>query len=355
MLAWSASRSALSTAAYDFHVTWLRRKWQWLIGPAVIGLLALAGWLIPTGDFLVMPGGAIDTAGMVSVPSASKSPSRGKLLLVTIYSSPANGDEWLFGHVAPNARLLPARTQLPPNTSYERFRHIEEAMMADSQTTAKVVALRALGYDVPEHGSGVVVQNVEPRSAAQQAGLQKGDLITAIDGTKVETDQQLITLVGGLMPGTPVTLNLKPNNSESERDLKVTLGARPNDPQKALLGISPQTYQPRFDFPVQINIDSQGIIGPSAGLVLTLAVVQALGGHDITRGHAIAATGTVDLQGNVGPIGDVQDKVLAAEGKAEYFLAPKQDYEAARVTAQRLHVVEVDTIQQALDFLRGLA
>jgi PDZ domain-containing protein len=227
--------------------------------------------------------------------------------------------------------------------------------MADSQTTAKVVALRALGYDVPEHGSGVVVQNVEPRSAAQQAGLQKGDLITAIDGTKVETDQQLITLVGGLMPGTPVTLNLKPNNSESERDLKVTLGARPNDPQKALLGISPQTYQPRFDFPVQINIDSQGIIGPSAGLVLTLAVVQALGGHDITRGHAIAATGTVDLQGNVGPIGDVQDKVLAAEGKAEYFLAPKQDYEAARVTAQRLHVVEVDTIQQALDFLRGLA
>lgn len=325
------------------------------MSPAAIALAALIGWFIPTNDFLIMPGQAVDTSGMVTVQSPAANTSRGKLLLVTIYSAPANADEWLFGHVYPNARLLPAHTQLPPNTSYERFRHIEENMMADSQTTAKVVALRALGYDVSEHGGGVVVQNVEPRSAAQQAGVRKGDLITALDGTKIETDQQLVSLVGSFAPGTAITLNLKPNNSDAARDLKVRLGSRPNDPQKALLGISPQTYQPRFDFPVQIGIDSRGIIGPSAGLVLTLAIVQAVGGQDITHGHTVAATGTVDLQGNVGPIGDVGDKVLAAEGKAEYFLAPKSDYQAAKARARKLKVIEVDTVQQALDFLRGLA
>lgn len=318
-------------------------------------MAALSGWLVPTKNFLVMPGSAVDTASMVSIPSGRGQAQRGKLLLVTIYSAPANADEWLFGHAYPNARLLPAQTQLPPRTSYEQFRHIEEAMMADSQTTAKVLALRALGYDVPEHGGGVVVENVEPRSAAQQAGVQKGDLITALDGTKVETDQQLINLVGTFVPGTAVTLNLKPNNSDAEHDLNVTLGARPNQPRKALLGISPQTYQPSFDFPVQVNIDSQGIIGPSAGLVLTLAIIQAVSQQDITHGHLIAATGTVDMQGNVGPIGDVEDKVLAAEGKAEYFLAPKADYDAAKAKAHKLKVVEIDSVQQATTFLQGLA
>lgn len=336
-------------------MSWLRRKWQWLIGPALIGFVGLVGWIVPTNDFLVMPGSAVNTASMVKVPSTPAAPSQGTLLLVTIFSAPANADEWLFGHVYPHARLLPARTQLPPNTDYERFRHIEEAMMADSQTTAKVVALRALGYDVPEHGGGVVVENVQPRSAAQQAGVQKGDLITALDGTKVETDQQLIELVGTFMPGTAVTLDLKPNNSDAQRNLKVTLGTRPNQPDKALLGISPQTYQPKFDLPVQVSIDSQGIIGPSGGLVLTLAIIQAVSGQDITHGHRVAATGTVDLQGNVGPIGDVEDKVLAAEGKADYFFAPKADYDAAKSQAENINVVQIDSVQQALDFLRGLA
>lgn len=310
---------------------------------------------MPTKNFLVMPGSAVDTARMVSTPSSASHAERGKLLLVTIYSAPANADEWLFGHVYPNARLLPAQTQLPPRTSYEQFRHIEEAMMADSQTTAKVVAFRELGYEVPEHGGGVVVENIQPRSAAQQAGVQKGDLITALDGTKVETDQQLINLVGTFMPGTAVTLDLKPNNSDAERDVSVTLGARPNQPGKALLGISPQTYQPSFDFPLQVNIDSQGIIGPSAGLVLTLAIMQAVSQQDITHGHRIAATGTVDLQGNVGPIGDVGDKVLAAEGNADYFLVPKADYDTAKAKARKLQVVEIDNVRQAANFLRGLA
>jgi PDZ domain-containing protein len=121
------------------------------------------------------------------------------------------------------------------------------------------------------------------------------------------------------------------------------------------LGISLQTFQPKFDFPVEIGIDSKGIIGPSAGLVLSLSIIQALSPADITHGHAVAATGTVDLQGNVGPVGGVEDKVLAAEGKAEYFLAPKSDYQAAKDRARKLQVIEVNTAQQALDFLNTLA
>ncbi|HLG72769.1 MAG TPA: PDZ domain-containing protein [Chloroflexota bacterium] len=334
---------------------WLRRRWQWLVGPAAVGLAALVGWFVPTGDFLILPGEAVNTAPMVQVASAPAKPRGGSLLLVTIYSSPANFDEWLFGHVYPHAHLEPARTQLPPNTSYERFRHLEEAMMADSQTTAKVVALRQLGYTVTEHGQGAAVTSVQRGSAAEAAGIGRGDLILAIDGQPVTTASQLVDRIDAARPGQTVRITLKPNNSDAQKEVEATLRARPNDPNRALLGVTPETYRPSYDFPVPISIDSRGIIGPSAGLVLTLSIMQAASPTDITHGHNVAATGTIDLSGRVGAVGGVPDKVYAAEGRAEYFLVPKADADTARKTATRMKVVETDTLQQAVDFLKSLA
>ncbi|HLQ33078.1 MAG TPA: PDZ domain-containing protein [Chloroflexota bacterium] len=336
-------------------MSWLRRHWQWLTGPALIGLAALVCWFVPTGDFLVMPGHAVPARTMISVSSAPPKPGQGELLLLTIYSGPANVDEWVFGHFYPHARVVPARTQLPPNTSYERFRRLEESMMANSQATAKVVALRQLGYSVPERGQGAVVENVQRGSAAEAAGLHRGDLILALNGQQLDTAGQLVDLVAGKRPGGSVRLRLKPNDSEAERELEVTLRSRPNEPDRPLLGITPVTYRQSFDFPVQIAIDSKGIIGPSAGLVLTLAIMQAAGRDDLTHGRNVAATGTIDLDGRVGAVGGVADKVISAEGRAEYLLVPKEDYHAAKASASRVKVVEADTIQQAVDFLRSLA
>ncbi len=335
--------------------SWLAGASPWVLVPgAAVALAALIGWFVNTGYFLVLPGQALSTSQMVSVPGSAPKSQPGELLLVTIYSAPANADEWLLSHVYPNAHLEPARTQLPPNTSYESFRHIEEAMMTDSQTAAKVAALRQLGYDVPQHGKGVVVDGVRPGTPAEAAGLHKGDLIVAAAGQPLETDEQLIRLVGGMQPGDQLELRLKPNNSEVETALTVTLGARPGQPRTGYLGIGTLTFQPRYDFPVAVSIDSKGIIGPSAGLVLTLSIMQALSPTDLTHGHKIAATGTIDLQGNVGPVGGVHDKVIAADNRADYFLVPKADYAEATAQARHMRVVEVDTLQQAVDFLNGL-
>jgi PDZ domain-containing protein len=335
---------------------WLRRWWPALAPPVAIGLAALVCWFVNTNDFLVMPGEAVDTSKMVSIASAPPKSRSGQLLLVTVYSSPANLDEWLFGKVWPHARLLPAQTQLPPNTTYERFRHLEEAMMTDSQTVAKVVAMRELGYTVVQHGEGAVVDQVQRGSGADRAGIGKGDLIVAIDGTPIQTDQQLIDLIGQLPPGRQISVTIKPNNSETQKTVEATLGARPGEPDKPLLGITPVTYHPTWDFPVKVNIDSQGIIGPSAGLVLTLSIMQGLSPTDVTHGHNVAATGTIDINGNVGPIGDAGDKVLAATGHADYFFVPKANLEEAQSQASsRIKVVEIDSIEQAKSFLDGLA
>ncbi len=95
--------------------------------------------------------------------------------------------------------------------------------------------------------------------------------------------------------------------------------------------------------------------GPSAGLMFALTVCNSLSPTDLTGGRRIAGTGTIDADGVVGPIGGVEEKVVAAEDAgAAYFLAPPANYPAALAAARRIKVVEVSSASDALAFLRRL-
>lgn len=76
-------------------------------------------------------------------------------------------------------------------------------------------------------GHGVV--SVEANSPAADAGLERGDIITAIDGDQVGADQPLQSLLYARTPGDEVTLTVQRDNEETT--LQVTLGERPSDVQ----------------------------------------------------------------------------------------------------------------------------
>ena len=77
--------------------------------------------------------------------------------------------------------------------------------------------------------------------------------------------------------------------------------------------------------------------------------------QDLTGGRKIAGTGTISLDGKVGPIGGVEQKVAAAEGAgAEYFLSPPENYAAAKSVARHIKVIKVATAEQAIQFLKSL-
>jgi PDZ domain-containing protein len=95
--------------------------------------------------------------------------------------------------------------------------------------------------------------------------------------------------------------------------------------------------------------------GPSAGLAFTLGILQRFSKTDLTRGHRIAVTGEIALDGSVGPIGGVKQKVIGARwAGAQYFLLPAANYDEARPYAQGLTLVPVHTIDEALAFLKKL-
>ena len=126
------------------------------------------------------------------------------------------------------------------------------------------------------------------------------------------------------------------------------------DTPKLGIQISPAGYI--FNPPFPISIETNKISGgPSAGLMFTLAVYNSLSTENLTGGRRIAGTGTISIDGSVGPIGGVKQKVFAAEAVgAEYFLCPVDNYTDAVSVAKSIRVVKVTSVEQALDFLRSL-
>jgi PDZ domain-containing protein len=205
----------------------------------------------------------------------------------------------------------------------------------------------AAGYlDRPVTTQVVVVQ-VLPGSAAAGV-LEAGDVILAVDSDPIRDREQLVTQVRASPPGTTFRFRIK--RSGEVQTVAVTTRLDPDDPESALVGIVPENRY-RSDFTATVNLD--GIGGPSAGLMLAVGMVDKLTPGDLLLGRRVAGTGTIDGEGDVGAIGGIDKKMLAArEAGAELFIAPKDN--CADVAASQpdgLQVAAVDDLDQTMKVL----
>jgi PDZ domain-containing protein len=108
--------------------------------------------------------------------------------------------------------------------------------------------------------------------------------------------------------------------------------------------------------PFTISIPIEGIGGPSAGLMMTLGIIDKIKPEDLTGGRVIAGTGTIDNEGKVGPIGGVPQKIIGAKAAgAAIFLTPRDNCaEAVANVKPGVLLVQVDSLQTALDALSTL-
>jgi PDZ domain-containing protein len=108
--------------------------------------------------------------------------------------------------------------------------------------------------------------------------------------------------------------------------------------------------------PFDVDIQVADVGGPSAGLMLTLGVLDLVGDQDLTGGKFIAGTGTIDADGKVGPIGGIQLKMVAAKAKgATVFLTPADNcQEAERAPQPGLTLAKVGTLDDALTALAAV-
>lgn len=105
------------------------------------------------------------------------------------------------------------------------------------------------------------------------------------------------------------------------------------------------------------DINFESFRGSSAGMMLSLQLIQEADGKDLTRGHMIVGTGAVDAHGNILPVGGIKEKVQSAHrGDADLFFVPDgTNALEAQAAAERFgadfEIIAVKHLDEVLDAL----
>ena len=352
-------------------------------GIAAILLIVLlcAAYYIPWPYMIYGPGTAEPVHPRVETGKDFKPEGEFLFTTVSTYSRPnvfSLGYAWLH----PRMDIRTEEEATGGTTNLEAYRNLLNWMRDSSEQTALVAAYRAMNREITIEEQGVIVVRFLPESLADENGLQEGDIITSADGIPTLNAEALIEVLTSRKAGDKVKL-------------AGTRGGKPFEVTVPLITM-PGTNRTGVGFqhdsvikvtpPDPVKFDFNDVGGPSAGLMMTLEIISQLTGEDLTRGYRIAGTGTIDANGNVGQIGGIEYKLMAADKEnADYFFVPYSKYgiehwpedlpagsaDALRtvlggldnwLTAERTvrelklktKLVPVSSLQEAMDFLRSL-
>jgi Lon-like protease len=323
-------------------------------------------------EYAITPGLSQPVGPLITVKDHPRAPVRRTIFLTDVYLTQLTIWQWLADEIHPvHVELVGGAELTGGNVPASELTAQGYLEMYDSQNSAKVTGMRSLGLTVTGRPAGVVVTAIASQSPALSE-LSVADRIVAAHGHAVRDVCGLAEALAGVAAGSAVpmsveratispsgTITYAAPTSVTVQTLPVPRGARstgcPSVPVRTAwigLGLEDGTA---WQFPVNVSIDTAYIGGPSAGLAMTLGVMDALSKVSITGGMKVAATGTIDPEGNVGAVGGVPEKTIAVENAgATLFLVPPANYgQATGAASPGLKVVAVSTLDQALAAIRA--
>lgn len=249
----------------------------------------------------------------------------------------------------PDQVVLPRDQVFPPDVTRDEMRESNAADMVGSENNAEAAAYRYLGIPMTPR-----VEDVDPSGPAEGT-LRDGDFITSIGGVPVADTTEVVDQVGAHRPGEKVDVALVRDGQETTTTVTLASSGPEGDPHKGRLGIIVGDA-PSDGTDVQITV-APDVGGPSAGLVLAIAVVDVLKPGEQTGGRDVAGTGTIRPDGTVGPIGGIRHKIQAAadEGSTEFLVPAANCAEALQDPPGGITLIKVENLAGALEALEEVA
>jgi PDZ domain-containing protein len=338
-----------------------RRTLASVVVACLLLALAVVAALLPVPYVTMGPGPTVNVLGksddkpIIEVKGHRTYPTDGDLRLTTVSVTNPTRKVRLLGVLGAwfdgTRAVYPRDVVYPPDESAEESEQQSSVEMVSSQDTAIAAALTELGYKLPLQIEVLAVTKGSPAAGK----LRTRDRIREVNGVRVTDAAQVSKAVQQTGVGKVATFVVR-RGASTER-VKVTAEAAPDDAKKAVVGVQIGTG---YDFPFDVSVHlGENIGGPSAGLIFSLGVYDKLTPGALSGGKDIAGTGTIEADGRVGPIGGIQQKIVAAANRgAEIFLVPPDNCEAAQhadVKKGEIRLVKAATMHSAVESLEAYA
>lgn len=325
-------------------------------------------------EYALVPADAEPVKDRLAITGVPTYDSTGQVYFVTITEPKISVLDWFVTRKNDAARFLSHRDKYGDQSEQQLIQSGQQQMRS-AKDNAVYVALRAAGYPV-ELKSGDVIIDYMVCLKANEAGteclqygpadelLDPGDVLQKVDGQEITIIDDLAPILAKVKPGAKIKIDFeragKPMSGEIE-----TILAPGEDPPRTIIGFRPiDTTTVELPEGLNVDIDTDSIGGPSAGLAFTLTLIDQLTEGDLMGGKRVAVTGTIDVEGNVGAIGGLNSKASAVlQVGVKYFLVPtSQDSQsgldtiaAARaVVGDDVEIIPVATVEEALAALERI-
>ena len=270
----------------------------------------------------------------------------GELRMTTVYvSTPEESvtlPELLEAYFDPDAAVWPRSAIYAPEETDESNDRESAGAMVSSQDTAIAAALTELGEEIDP-----IVDIVDVTEGMPAEGrLKVRDVLVRVGDTDITEIQDVLDAIEGAPRGEPVPFVVR----RGEKEMTVDVTPRMVDGNYRV-GFTPGVG---FDFPYRVSVNiPDSIGGPSAGLMMSLAIYDTLTPGSLTDGADIAGTGTITPSGEVGPIGGIQQKIAAArDAGAELFLVPADNCDSiGGVDTGDMRLARASTMHRAVETL----
>ena len=278
----------------------------------------------------------------------------GSLYQLTVRRDEANVLIYFWSLINDSYDLYPREVILPDGVTPKELSEISIQNMRTSENVAIAVALKNVGYEISSKGDGVAVVGILDDSPVKDK-LKKGDLLNSINNKNISSATEFISTLRTYSIGETVSIGLLREIDGNKKTLTIetTLIEHVEYEGEPMVGFLATTVNERFDFPFEIDIKTGNVGGPSAGLMMALNVYNNLIPEDLTNSMIVAGTGTIEIDGSVGPVGGIKQKVIAAKkAGAELILVPVANFDEAKIfETEETAVVAVDSFSEALSVI----
>ncbi|MEX2533545.1 MAG: S16 family serine protease, partial [Nitriliruptoraceae bacterium] len=316
-----------------------RRLWLLAAVFAFVGFVVAGG--VPCGlltaqpacSVVISPGPTTDVLPAVTVTGVETfEPARGSALnMATIaVAERVTWRGYLAGLRSQSDDVAPRTAVFPKDETRFDTQARNNASMRSSQLAAEQAAFGVLNENVVPAPVGVEI--TAHTSTSLLTELPVGTVINQLNDVPIVNVDGFQRRLAAQADGTQVTIG-----TTDGRQVTVILTG---DTTQQILGAHVADV---VSLPFSVTVDAGVVGGPSAGLLFGIAIIERLTQQQLIPGLVVSATGTLQANGTVGPVGGIRQKLFAAgtrESAVEVFLLPQANVsELSRATVERDLVV----------------